>query len=498
MKKIIIYGLLAAGVLFTSCELDGLNEDSKRPATADPVTLFSNAQLNLAHTLASPSVNLNVFRLFMQYWNEVQYMNEARYDISNRGINDAFWHTLNRDVIADLEESRKLIEADEALDAAEKKNMLAMIDVMEVYTWSVLITTFGDVPYSEAMDIEHIQPAYDDAKEIHNNLVERLDADIATFTANRGVPAFESADMLYGGNIGQWIKFSNSLKMRLGMIMADANSSQAKAIVEAAAPHVFTSNDDNAAFAFSTVPPNTNPIWTNLIQSGRRDFIAATTMLTALDTIGDPADQLNDEQFDPRLPVYFDTTLAADGVAYVGGTPGRRSTPFANYSLPGSALTVQNLEAILLDYTEVKFYMAEAAARGWAVDGTAEDNYYEAITSSMMYWDVEEGAIQDYLQDEDVQYSGSGWDTEAQQKIGIQSWLAFYNRGYTSWLQWRRIDFPKLEPAEGAISGIPVRYFYPVSEQNVNKVNYEAAVARTALGGSDVVEKRLYFDVADQ
>ncbi|WP_224997433.1 SusD/RagB family nutrient-binding outer membrane lipoprotein [Cesiribacter sp. SM1] len=498
MKKIIITGLMAVGVFFTSCELDGLNEDSKRPATADPVTLFSNAQLSLAHAMASPSVNLNIFRLIMQYWNEVQYMNEARYDISNRGINDAFWHTLNRDVIADLVESRRLIEANTELDAAEKENQLAMIDVLEVYTWSVLITTFGDVPYREAMDINRIQPAYDDAYQIYGLLLERLDAAIATLNANRGVVVFETADVLYGGNVGQWIKFSNSLKMRLGMMMADANSAQAKSIVEAAAPHAFTSDADNAAFAFSTVPPNTNPLWTNLIQSGRRDFVAATTMIAALDTIGDPADVLDDDVYDPRLPVYFDTTLAAEGVAYVGGFPGQRSTPFTNYSLPGKALTLQNLEAVLLDYTEVKFYMAEAAARGWAVAGTAEDNYYEAITSSMRYWDVEEAAIQSYLQDEDVQYTGSGWDAEAQRKIGIQSWLAFYNRGYTSWLQWRRLDYPKLEEAAGAISGIPVRYFYPVSEQNVNKANYEAAVARASLGGDDSVESRLFFDVADQ
>ncbi|AHM63594.1 hypothetical protein D770_26755 [Flammeovirgaceae bacterium 311] len=498
MKKIFITALLVTGVFFTSCELDGLNENNKRPAQADPATLFSNAQLSLANAMASPSVNLNIFRLIMQYWNEVQYMNESRYDLSDRSINDAFWHTLNRDVLADLNEAKRIISENDALDVAEKNNQLAMIDVLEVYTWSVLITTFGDLPYKEAMDIDNIQPTYDDAAEIHSLLLQRLDADIATFNENHGVATFEVADILYGGSISNWLKFSNSLKLRLGMILADVNSSKAREVVEAAAPHAFTSNADNATFTYSTVPPNTNPLWTNLIQSGRRDFIAATTMIAALDTIGDPTNELNNEWYDPRLPVYFDTTLAADGLGYVGGEPGVRSTPFTNYSLPGSVLTLQNLEAVLLDYTEVKFFMAEAAARGWSVGGTAEENYTSAIISSMQYWNVEESAIENYLLDADVQYGGNGWDEEAKQKIGIQSWLALYNRGYTSWLQWRRLDYPKLEPASGAISGIPVRYFYPVSEQNLNKANYEAAVARTSLGGDDAVETRLYFDVADQ
>jgi hypothetical protein len=60
-----------------------------------------------------------------------------------------------------------------------------------------------------------------------------------------------------------------------------------------------------------------------------------------------------------------------------------------------------------------------------------------------------------------------------------------------AWIEWRRLDYPQLEPAAEAVSGIPVRYPYPVNEQNVNSKNYDAAAQ--AVGG-DVVETKLWWD----
>jgi len=86
-----------------------------------------------------------------------------------------------------------------------------------------------------------------------------------------------------------------------------------------------------------------------------------------------------------------------------------------------------------------------------------------------------------------VPYSAANW----KQSIGTQKWLALYNRGWDAWIEWRRLDYPLLDPAVDALSDIPLRYPYPVNEQNVNRLNYEAA--STAIGG-DVVETKLWWD----
>jgi hypothetical protein len=77
------------------------------------------------------------------------------------------------------------------------------------------------------------------------------------------------------------------------------------------------------------------------------------------------------------------------------------------------------------------------------------------------------------------------------QKIGVQKWIALYNRGWDAWIEWRRLDYPQLAPAVDAQSVIPLRYPYPVNEQNVNRLNYEAAAL--AIGGDDVGTK-LWWD----
>ena len=73
----------------------------------------------------------------------------------------------------------------------------------------------------------------------------------------------------------------------------------------------------------------------------------------------------------------------------------------------------------------------------------------------------------------------------------MQKWFALYNRGFEAWTEWRRLDFPKLVKPKEAQSEIPLRYPYPVSEQNLNQVNYDAAAK--AIGG-DVVTTKLFWD----
>ena len=77
------------------------------------------------------------------------------------------------------------------------------------------------------------------------------------------------------------------------------------------------------------------------------------------------------------------------------------------------------------------------------------------------------------------------------QKIGTQSWIALYNRGHEAWTTWRRLDYPVLTPPTDANSAVPLRYTYPVQEQNLNTANYTAAAA--AIGG-DIVETKLFWD----
>ena len=133
--------------------------------------------------------------------------------------------------------------------------------------------------------------------------------------------------------------------------------------------------------------------------------------------------------------------------------------------------------------------------RGTAVGGTAESHYNNAIDASFTEWGRTLAEAQAYRSQPGVNYQTTPGTYK--QKIGLQSWVALYNRGYDAWTQWRRLDYPNLSVPSGALfatgetPSVIKRMTYPVIEQNLNKASYEAAAK--AIGG-DQITQRLWFD----
>jgi hypothetical protein len=468
MKRIIILIIFASSLV--GCKkLSDLNYDPKNPSTAPSHTFFTNAQRQLMSTLTSANININIFRLIVQYWQETTYTDESNYVLSSRTIPDYLWHSMYAIILRDFQEAKTLIPKD-VKDPDISKNQLAITEILQVISWYYIVTTWGNVPYSEALDINKPFPKYDDAKTIYSNLLTRLDAAITALNVAAG--SFGAADIIYGGDVAAWKKLANSFKLKLGITIADDDNTLAKQAVETAvAAGVFTSSADDALFHFLSTPPNTNPVWEDLVQSGRKDFVAASTIVDLMINLNDP-----------RLDNYF--TLDANG-GYSGGMPGASS----NYSKPHDAITEPDFPAILLDYTEVEFYLAEAVARNYNVGGTVISHYDNAITSSIESWGGSALDASNYLAQPAVNYLTTPGTFK--EKIGNQKWIALYNRGWESWVEWRRLDNPQLAPAVNAVSVIPLRYPYPINEQNVNRLNYDAA--SLAIGGDDVGTK-LWWD----
>jgi len=473
MKKFLIY--LSAFLLFSACKKDltSLNVDPKNPQSVPAYSLFTNAQRNLARTITSSNVNLNIFRLIVQYWQETTYLDESRYDLSTRSIPQNLWTAMYRDVLTDLQEAKQLIPQQVTTDAVMQKNQVAITDILEVYTYYYLVTTYGNIPYTEALNIENVFPKYEDAQTIYNDLLNRLNTDIAALDVSG--ESFGNADIIYHGNVTAWKKFANSLKLKMGMTIVDVDFAKASTTVTSAVQSgVFTSNNDNAVFRFLAAPPNTNPIWEDLVQSGRKDFVASKTIIDSMALLDDP-----------RIPFYFTTDASGD---FSGGGPGRSSN-YATFSKPAEKITTPDFPALLLDYSEVEFFLAEAIERGIAVGGTAAQHYNNAVTASVVWWGGTVAEANAYLAQPSVNYATAPGNYK--RKIGIQKWIALYNRGWDAWIEWRRLDYPQLQAAFRAVSAIPVRFTYPVNEQNYNTANYNEAA--TAIGG-DEVTTRLWWD----
>lgn len=466
--------------MLTACvdSLDDFNVDQKRPSSAPPPTLFTSALKQLADAITTPNVNNNNFRLYIQQWATTTYLQEPRYDMTSRIIPQNLWQSMYKDVISDLRESRRLLEKDAFLAADDKAVQLAQIEVIEVYAWSVLVNTFGNVPYSQALNFENPVPVYDDAATIYNDLFTRLDAALASFAA--GGDGFQAADLLYNGNIAKWIKFGNSLKLKMAMVLADVDNAKTKTRVEQAAANVFTSNTDNARFPYLASPPNYNQIAANLNPnfSTRQDYVMASAFVNTLNA-----------RNDPRRQFFF---TMANG-QYVGGNYGFANA-YADFSHVSDKTIAPDFEALLVDYSEVEFLLAEAIERGYTVAGTAAQHYNAAITASILYWGGTASDATTYLAQPNVAYATAAGNFK--EKIGVQKWIALNNRGLDAWIEWKKFDYPVLSPPSGGSAPvglqIPVRLIYPINEQTLNGEN--RAAAASAIGG-DLATTKLWWDV---
>jgi len=461
--------------LLASCSknITDKNIDPKNPSTVPSYTVFTQAQLNMSNTFASSNVNLNIFRLIQQYWTETTYTDESNYDLGTRSIPDNWWNNWYRLVLNNFQQAKNFARTDiKDPDANVLKNDTTIIDIQQVYAYYVLVNTFGNVPYSQALNTDNPFPKYDDAKTAYYSLLDRLDKDIAALTPASS--SWGTADIIYGGNVAAWVKFANSLKLKMGILIADDDATKAKAVVEAAAPNVFTSNADNALFVYQSSPPSTNPIWVDLVQSGRQDFVADSVIVALMQGLTDP-----------RIPLFF-TTDVNNG--YSGGITGKGNT-YSIFSKPSTQITAPNYPGDILDYAEVNFLLAEAAARGFNVGGTVETFYDKGITASITFWGGSAASAATYLAQPSVAYTTATGTWK--QKIGTQAYLALYNRGFDSWTEYRRLPYPALPTPVIAQSGFPVRFSYPAKEQNVNAPNYNAAAA--AIGG-DLVTTKLWWD----
>lgn len=479
MNRLIIIITILFPIFSCDDRLEELNVPSKNATEVPGELLFTNGLREMVDLMSSTNVNENVFRLYAQYWAQTTYPDESQYNMVGRQIPDNFWTTAFRDALMDLDEAKEVTRATaDALLLTEDQlaNRLAAIDICKVYMFSVLVDLFGAIPYSQALNEDILSPQYEPGEEVYGHLIDSLDYAINSIVPD--APGFsDTQDLLYQGDMEGWLKFANSLKLRMAMTIADVNPSLAESMAtEAIDGGLILSNMHNASIEYLNTPPNTNPVWEDLVQSGRADYVIANTIVDVLTELDDP-----------RLMVYAEPTETG---TYIGGEYGTANT-YASYSHIGDLFHEPNLEGVIMSASEVQFLLAEAAARGIPTPETVEEHYQSGIRSSMLYWNIDEAAIEDYLNNPDVAYATAPGDWR--QKIGLQMWIAYYNRGYEGWTTWRRLDFEGFNVPEGlSEEDIPSRLIFPIEEATLNPTNLQEAIQ--LIGGTDNVQTPIFWD----
>jgi len=481
MRQLFILSILTT-LLLAGCtkNITDFNNDPKKAVVVPAASLFVNGMKALSDNYINTGGGTAPFRFFAQTWTQNTYTTEARYILSAYNAPDNWWAAMYGAVLNNLTQAKKLFVLG-APDAATLKNDLIITDILQIYAYNLLVTTYGNIPYSQAENDLVPFPKYDDAKTVYADLLTRLDTCIAGLNTAAG--AMGNADQIYKGNVTKWKKFAATLKLKMAMLLADTDPGTAgKKAQEAVTAGVFTANADNALLTYMASPTgNTNPIWQALVNSGRHDNCPTNIMMDTMKKWNDP-----------RIPLYFTKDLGGSGL-YLGGVPGAGNSYFS-LSTFSDAWSSPTRPSDLLDYAEAEFLQAEAIERGFAVGGTAEQHYNSGVTAAIQYWGGSAGDATTYLAQPSVAYLTANGDYK--QKIGFQKWIALADRGWDAWTEIRRLKQPNLDlinPPVGASGAMPVRFYYPTTEQSSNPVNWAAAVKAMSGGATDVVTTKLFW-----
>ncbi|WGQ11561.1 RagB/SusD family nutrient uptake outer membrane protein [Pedobacter gandavensis] len=380
--------------------------------------------------------------------------------------------------------------------------------ILRVAAFQRITDMYGPIPYSK-VGAGGTGVAYDTQEEVYKAMFADLTKSIDVLTGyvlrSPGTTPMKDYDEVYGGDFQKWVKFANSLKLRMAMRIVYADPELARKMAEEAVNHsigVIKANADNAAIAYPK-----NPI--NIMWDAYSDTRVGADIVAYMDGYKDP-----------RMSKYFQTSKTINGkTGYYGIRTGINITNLQNmlnYSAPAAS---SSDKLLWLNAAEVAFLRSEGAMRGWNMGGTDESLYNEGIrlsfeerglTGAETYYANNTLTPGNYT-DPYGTYSASAtstitikWNaaanTEAKlERIITQKWIAMWPLGQEAWSEQRRTGYPKFLPTLVNYSDesdlktkLAARIPFPPKELENNAKNYADAVVK--LGGLDKYGTRLWWD----
>ncbi|MCB0516561.1 MAG: SusD/RagB family nutrient-binding outer membrane lipoprotein [Chitinophagales bacterium] len=317
-------------------------------------------------------------------------------------------------------------------------------EILSIAIFQYLVDLYGDIPYSEALQGANgiLTPSYDNDEDIYPLLLERLDNALAKIGTE---DVLGSEDIIYGGDLGQWEKFANSLKLR--MLMRQSTVKDVSVAVQnlISEGNFITTAADIAKIPFNGGTGNLNPQYARREQGVGQFYVASNTIVTVMDMLGDP-----------RLDVIFDPAVnTGTVVGMIQGNVNDLITPSKDdFSFPSGVAYGTNNDVLLLTHWEVAFLLAEAEAK-FGTANKAKAMYDQAISDHFSY--IGAGSASAYLST-DASYPTTG-DLQTQlSAIGVQKWISMNGLQETEgWIESRRFDLPNARIFTNGIFVTPTR-----------------------------------------
>ncbi|WP_143307576.1 SusD/RagB family nutrient-binding outer membrane lipoprotein [Chitinophaga vietnamensis] len=354
--------------------------------------------------------------------------------------------------------------------------------VLLTYGYSTLTDLFGDIPYSQALQLRGAAtPVYDKQQDIYKDLQLQLDTALQELSqpasANKGaLPG--SDDLVFNGDTRKWIAATWTLKARLALHLSKQGAQQA---ATQALAYLYSNNSwrgiansrQDALLNFGSAATNANPFYQqNVTRPGWVGLGAAFVNLLNGNGVKDPSTQAPAALVDPRR-AYFATTSPSGSSTYRGSVAG---VPGA-FSLIGSYYGAPTSPVVLISFAEAKFIEAEARLILNAADPLAQTALQDAVKAS--FEKVITNADDPFATPAKQQAYITGKATLSGdfnadlQTVITQKYIALFLQP-EAWTDYRRTGYPDIPLAQNAThalnpnGAIPRRFPYPQSEQSLN------------------------------
>lgn len=566
MKKklyIMLLSALTLGGTFTSCSdnhMESVNTDDTKSPTINPNAQLTTALLQTYGDFGLMDTYRSYITGFTQYfaggWNVSFYAGAVNPDNDQmRLIWDQYYSVGIKNLVDAIHNSKDM------------PNTNAALRIHRVYLMSILTDTYGDIPCSEAGlgFIEGISnPKYDKQEDIYNWFFAELKECVSQL--GTGSDRISGDVTSLNGDTDLWKKYANSLILRFAMRISDVNPALAQqefeGVLASESGYIGNSNENayvkyldapftlydgsrdldfranalseilygqdptSPTFVCSTLynmlKDNNDPrllkICRNYINTTRSETkpegcFDVTDDMVAWENAGGTGVQANDpgaawwDQW-PTVPATSEIPTLQQLVNNYPDKGYDQSNYPARMTRPFLALAFEqpNCPGILITSAEVEFLLAEAATKGWAVQGDAESHYEAGIRAAMQLLNdcydivgkISETDINDYI-------AANPLGDNPKEQINKEAYILHLTNPAEAWANLRRSDYPVLQDRAKfgnftytCVDGFktPVRLKYPNLEAKYNSVNYKEAIER--LGGTDDWHKRMWWDVAEQ
>ena len=566
MKKklyIMLLSALTLGGTFTSCSdnhMESVNTDDTKSPTINPNAQLTTALLQTYGDFGLMDTYRSYITGFTQYfaggWNVSFYAGAVNPDNDQmRLIWDQYYSVGIKNLVDAIHNSKDM------------PNTNAALRIHRVYLMSILTDTYGDIPCSEAGlgFIEGISnPKYDKQEDIYNWFFAELKDCVSQL--GTGSDRISGDVTSLNGDTDLWKKYANSLILRFAMRISDVNPALAQqefeGVLASESGYIGNSNENayvkyldapftlydgsrdldfranalseilygqdptSPTFVCSTLynmlKDNNDPrllkICRNYINTTRSETkpegcFDVTDDMIAWENAGGTGVQANDpgaawwDQW-PTVPATSEISTLQQLVNNYPDKGYDQSNFPARMTRPFLALAFEqpNCPGILITSAEVEFLLAEAATKGWAVQGDAESHYEAGIRAAMQLLNdcydivgkISETDINDYI-------AANPLGDNPKEQINKEAYILHLTNPAEAWANLRRSDYPVLQDRAKfgnftytCVDGFktPVRLKYPNLEAKYNSVNYKEAIER--LGGTDDWHKRMWWDVAEQ